>query len=117
MSGRKKAGNVHESLGRFPCPVHGLAELRRLALPPLAEWPNDGFTGIAAVPDMGRDANGRRIRAKSFTYADGATITSNVFERVAEGISLSAIGNRVENNLFISNFRLSAPGRTWSGKR
>ena len=70
----------------------------------LAEWPDDGFTGIATVPDMGRDANGRRIRAKSFTYADGATITSVVFERVAEGISLSAIGNRVENNLFISNF-------------
>lgn len=36
----------------------------------LAEWPNDGFTGIAAVPDMGKDAKGQKIRAKSFTYRD-----------------------------------------------
>ena len=41
----------------------------------LAEWPNDGFTGIAAVPDMGKDEAGRRIRAKSFTYADDRVAT------------------------------------------
>ena len=36
----------------------------------LAGWPNEGFTGIAAVPDLGKDADGKRIRATSFTYAD-----------------------------------------------
>ena len=34
----------------------------------------------------------------------GITVTSNIFVRVGEGISLAAVGNVVENNLFVSNF-------------
>lgn len=37
----------------------------------LARWPNDGYTGIAQVEDLGRDpATGRAIPAKRFVYAD-----------------------------------------------
>jgi len=36
--------------------------------------------------------------------AAGITVTSNRFERLPIGVSLSGIGNVVENNLFISNY-------------
>ena len=41
----------------------------------------------------------------------GITVSSNVFVRVGEGVSLASIGNAVENNLFVSNF---PPISAWS---
>lgn len=35
-----------------------------------ARWPNEGFAGIAAVADLGKDADGRSINPRGFTYAD-----------------------------------------------
>lgn len=60
--------------------------------------------------------NPRSQRNRAIMLDDGsagATITLNRFERVAEGISLSAVGNRVENNLFVSNFPPISAWQKW----
>ena len=44
----------------------------------------------------------------------GITVVSNVVENVGEGISLSAIGNRIENNLFIGCARTITAWQKWS---
>lgn len=44
----------------------------------------------------------------------GMTIASNRFVNVTEGVSLSGIGNVVENNLFISNFPPVCVWQDWS---
>ena len=60
--------------------------------------------------------NPRSQRNRAIMLDDGAagfTVTSNRFERVAEGVSLSAIGNVVENNLFVSNFPPVSAWQKW----
>ncbi|MGN0853267.1 MAG: right-handed parallel beta-helix repeat-containing protein [Kiritimatiellia bacterium] len=60
--------------------------------------------------------NPRSQRNRAIMLDDGsagATIALNRFERVAEGVSLSAIGNRVEHNLFISNFPPISAWQKW----
>jgi len=60
--------------------------------------------------------NPRSQRNRAIMLDDGAagfSVTSNRFERVAEGVSLSAIGNVVENNLFVSNFPPVSAWQKW----
>jgi hypothetical protein len=60
--------------------------------------------------------NPRNQRNRAIMLDDGAagiTMTSNRFVRVAEAISLSAIGNVIENNLFQSNFPPISAWQKW----
>ncbi len=60
--------------------------------------------------------NPRDQRNRAIMIDDGGasiTMTSNRFERVAEGICLSGIGNVIENNLFISNFPPISAWQKW----
>ncbi len=60
--------------------------------------------------------NPRNQRNRAIMLDDGAagiTMTSNRFVRVAEAISLSAIGNVIENNLFESNFPPISAWQKW----
>ena len=46
--------------------------------------------------------------------AAGITMTSNIIERVVEGISLSSVGNRIERNLFVNVFPPISGWQQWS---
>jgi len=45
--------------------------------------------------------------------AAGITVTENLIVRVAEGVSLSAIGNAIENNVFVNCYPAISGWQTW----
>ena len=60
--------------------------------------------------------NPRQQRNRAIMLDDGAagiTVTSNLIVRVAEGVSLSAIGNVVDNNVFVQCFPAISGWQTW----
>ena len=60
--------------------------------------------------------NPRQQRNRAIMLDDGAagiTMTSNLIVRVAEGISLSAIGNAIDNNVFVQCFPAISGWQTW----
>lgn len=75
------------------------------------------LVGNAIVGNFIHDIyNPRQQRNRAVMLDDGAagiTVASNLIVRVAEGVSLSAIGNAVDNNVFVQCFPAVSGWQTW----